>query len=363
MGSTQSKFFQFGGVLNQLNSTTVNLTDTMFHARQILKVYYMSNSGLIIGRTIQGDTLNIERLCVTQALKSYATFAYFGVIGFYEGTIQFSKCNIILNLMSSDTFSCFSTIGAIGTSISVFHSLKISVLTNTGGNYVSALVGKNSATNTIVTNCSVYSSSINAYQYVGGYFGFTQAVTFKFCQIKNANITAKSQVGGVIGYGSGSYIQISNCSVKFVVLKTNTVGSGMLGQIQIGATVHLANDQISSSTINCTVNAGGFIGFAEHSIIIIISEGVVNSLIIAATSSKAGGFIGTFGQTGYGGTLKIVTSMINGVKVISPSYAGIAVGCKYPTYSVSTSVLRGFNYVNNIKISNCQNFANSCAMT
>ncbi|CAL6053062.1 Hypothetical_protein [Hexamita inflata] len=366
IGSTATYFYQFGGVLNQINSTKVILTDVMLNARQIFKVYYITSSGLILGRTnANNNSFVIERMCLSQALKSYTTFTQFGVIGFYEGIIQFSTSNVIMNVISSDTFNQFATLGAtgVGCVYSNFYSLKISVIINgNGGSYIAALVGNNLSPNSSVTNSSIYSTVItNAYQYVGGYFGYCQLIiVIKYSNIINSNLkTNQAFAGGFIGLAY-SNIQISNCTVQNITVGIYFQCGGIIGHLQAGSTMLFSNNVVTTSTISGVTHAGGFIGFADYSSNIVISEGILTSDSVTATSSNAGGFIGTFSQNYYACTLKIVTSRISYVKVTSPSNFGIAVGYKYPAFTVSTSILRGENYVNSVKISNCPNYAASC---
>ncbi|CAL6062215.1 Hypothetical_protein [Hexamita inflata] len=91
-----------------------------------------------------------------------------------------------------------------------------------------------------------------------------------------------------------------------------------------------------------------------------IAEVLVSNSSFSASSSNAGAFLGTFSEIYYGCIMKIVKSSINDVNVTAPQNFGLVIGYQYSSYSVSTSLSQGNNYINNIKQQNCVNFANTC---
>ncbi|CAL6045601.1 Hypothetical_protein [Hexamita inflata] len=208
-------------------------------------------------------------------------------------------------------------------------------------------------------NCSVYSSVIQGGSFTGGYFGNSQQLSIKYSKITESVIRG-SYSAGLVGFAFANVIQIANCTVQNVTIGTNNFCGGLIGQLQAGSIMMFSNNVVTMSRVSCVSHAGGFIGFADESSNIVISEGILTSNNITASNANAGGFIGTFSTVYSGCTLKIVTSRISSVRVFSPNSAGIAVGYRYPAFTVSTSILRGENYVNNIKIANCANYATTC---
>ncbi|CAL6050760.1 Conserved_hypothetical protein [Hexamita inflata] len=335
-------------------------SDVRINIKRARFITFSTSIWLLFGRsTNQNNSLQIQQTCLSLAFKSYTTFNYFGVIGFFEGLLQFQTSNVIINAMSQDTFDRFGTLGA-STSLSYSSSSSVSVIVNgNGGQHISALVGNNLSPNTTVMNCSVYSTFIQGGQFVGGYFGNSQQVSIKYSKITES-VVKGSYSAGLIGYAFANVIQIANCTVQNVTVGTNNYCGGLIGQLQAGSIMMFSNNVVTMSTVSCVSHAGGFIGFADESSNIVISEGILSSNNITASNANAGGFIGTFSTVYSGCTLKIVTSRISSVRVFSPNSAGIAVGYRYPAFTVSTSILRGENYVNNIKIANCANYATTC---
>lgn len=88
--TTSTYFYQFGGLIANMNSTTLNISDIQYDVKQTFMIYYMSYSGLLIGRTNQTkNNVILQRICLSSAIKSFTSVYVFGVIGSFEGTLWY----------------------------------------------------------------------------------------------------------------------------------------------------------------------------------------------------------------------------------------------------------------------------------
>ncbi|CAL6110565.1 Conserved_hypothetical protein [Hexamita inflata] len=363
--TTTSYTYQFGGLIAQLNSTPVAIQDVIHNSNVSYSILYVSNSGLIIGRSgLANNTIIIQRICFQLTLKSNTIFSQFGLIGFFEGTIQFVSSNIQFSIQNINTSTNIASIGQTSTlcPFSIFQNIRIiATITVDTANYLSSLIALNQSPNCTILNTTVQSSNISTTSFAGGLIGWCSSlVTIQYTSVFNSNISViATYAGGFFGLAY-SNIQITNSSVQNTTFNQNSQVGGFIGTLQAGSTLLLSICQIFNITITAKVHVGGLVGFADYSSSIVFSDSLVSNSSIIGTSSNAGGFIGTFSQNYYACTLKIVTSKISSIKVSSPTNFGIAVGYKYPAYSVANSILEGENYVNNVKQFNCVNFATTC---
>ncbi|CAL6086534.1 type_II secretion system protein [Hexamita inflata] len=364
LATTSANYYQFGGLVSNLNSTTLNITDIQYNVKQTYMIFYISNSGLLLGRaSLAGNAVIIQRVCLSHVIKSYTSFNTFGVIGQFEGTLQFQQSNIMISIQSSDIFSYVGMIGS-ATTVCVYtniQNVKSSVSVNeNAGNYVSALIAAHTSSNCTIQNSTVQNSYLSSTQFTGGFIGYCQSlVVIQFSSVVNSVIRSGTYSGGIIGYAY-SNIQISNTTVQNSTMGYNSQASSFIGALQAGSFFAISNDQAINVTVSGNVHIGGIIGYAEYNSFIIISEGSVQNSTFSASSSNAGAYLGTFSSNYQGGTMKIVKSNINKVNVTTPSSFGMIVGYRYPAYSVSTSMPYGDNFVNGVKQPNCVNFASTC---
>ncbi|CAL6045598.1 Conserved_hypothetical protein [Hexamita inflata] len=361
--TTASYTYQFGGFIAQLNNTQIFTSDLMYKSNQTFSILYISNSGLIIGRSNQSNNnIIIKRICFQYTLKANTILAQFGLIGYIEGTIQFISSNIQYSIYNVNTSINTAIIGYTSTlcQFSIFINFRVIItLTSDTAQYLSSLIGQNLSPNCSISNTTIQ-ATISASLYAAGLISSCSSfVTILQTLVFNSYISATSYVGGFFGVAYYN-VQMTNSSVQNSTLKQNQYIGGFIGTMQAGSILLLSICQIFNITVSANVHVGGFIGFADQSSSIVFSDSLICNSSIIGTSSNAGGFIGTFSTIYSGCTLKIVTSKISSVKVMSPTNFGLTVGYKYPSFTVVNSILEGENYLNNVKQFNCANFATTC---
>ncbi|CAL5996092.1 Conserved_hypothetical protein [Hexamita inflata] len=228
-------------------------------------IFYVSNSGLLIGRATQNaNNVIIQRICVSHVAKSYTTFAVFGVIGLFEGTLQFQQSNIMISIQSSDISSYVGAIGSVTTACvyTNIQNVKTSVSINENtGTYVSALIAAHTSLNCTIQNSTVQNSYLSSSQYTGGFIGYCQSsVVIQFSTVVNGVIRSQSCSGGIIGYAF-SNIQISNTTVQNITVGYGSQVSSFIGGLQVGSFLAISNDQAINVTVSGSTHAGGFIGY------------------------------------------------------------------------------------------------------
>ncbi|CAL6099093.1 Conserved_hypothetical protein [Hexamita inflata] len=364
ISTTSTNYFQFGGLVSNQNSTTLRISNIQYDIKQTLMIFYITNSGLLIGNSNStSNNVTIQHICLSHIIKSYTSFNVFGVIGYFEGTIQIQQSNILISIQSADKLSYIGVIGSI-TNACIYTNIQniitsVDVNENTG-RYISALVASHTSLNCTILNSTVQNSHIQSAQYTGGFIGFCNSlVVIQYSTVINSAVKSGLNAGGIIGYAY-SNIQISNTTVQNISVGNGTSFSSFMGGLQIGSVLTISNDQAINVTVSGVTHAGGIIGYAEYNSNIQIAEVLISNSSFSASSSNAGAFLGTFSEIYYGCIMKIVKSSIYNITINSPQNAGLIVGYQYPSYSVSTSLSQGNNYINNIKQQNCVNFANTC---
>ncbi|CAL6029422.1 carboxypeptidase_regulatory-like domain-containing protein [Hexamita inflata] len=363
--TTASYTYQFGGFVAQLNSTQLVTQDLIYTSNQSFSILYVSNSGLIIGRSnYSNNNIILKRICLQNTLKANTIISQFGAMGYVEGTIQFISSNIQFYVQSINTLTNVATIGYISTlcQYSIFINIRVTItLTSDTAQYLSSLIGQNLSPNCSILNTTIQATNISAILYAAGLIGSCSSfVSIQYTLVFNSNISAQtSYVGGFFGVAHYN-VQMTNSSVQNSTLNQNQYIGGFIGTMQAGSILLLSICQIFNITISAKVHVGGFIGFADQSSSIVISDCLISNSSIIGTSSNAGGLIGTFSTIYTSCILKIVTSKISSVKVMSPTNFGLTVGYKYPAFTVVNSILEGENYLNNVKQFNCANFATTC---
>ncbi|CAL6114810.1 Hypothetical_protein [Hexamita inflata] len=169
--------YQFGGLASQLNSTNLKVTDLSFNCKQIYKIYYIQNSGLLVGLTnYSANFVQIQRACISFALKSISIIQNFGLLGNIQVQLQIEQSNIMMNIISADSLTQVGIIGFqyIQFVQNNFYSLKVNLNINQNvGNYVGAIVGYNQYPNCTILNSSVQNTNLNASSHCGGFMGYT----------------------------------------------------------------------------------------------------------------------------------------------------------------------------------------------
>ncbi|CAL5992163.1 Parallel_beta-helix repeat [Hexamita inflata] len=354
--------YQFGGLASQLNSTNLKVTDLSFNCKQIYKIYYIQNSGLLVGRANSSSSnITLQQICLSQVIKSFSAFTSFGVVGYLEGRIQMKQSNIFMNITSSEYISNFGTVGNVP-SICPFTNLQntqISIAINLNkGTYVAAWVGLHTSPNSTILNSTISNTNITTSQFAGGFFAQSVASVISYSSVFNCNITSVNHAAGFIGYISTN-VSIQNSTTENTVVNYNVIGAGgFVGSLYINTVLHLVNDK----TINCSLRGqqyiGGLIGVIDSNNYVQISDCLVSNTTLVSSDTMVGTLVG--GLFSY--YLKIVTSQIRQINISSArsDYAGLAVGYAYFQYLVMQSMPYGDNFINSVRQQNCLNFATSC---
>ncbi|CAL6075283.1 Hypothetical_protein [Hexamita inflata] len=290
-------FCQFGGLVTQLNSSTLNVSDLLYNAKQIYKVYYMYNSGLLLGLANKSaNNVTIQRICFAQVLKSQTQFSQFGLVGVFEGNITFVDSSILFNLMNSDVFSYVGTIGSVST-LCLFtytSNLNVSFVVNDNlGSYVSGLIAFHNSPNCTIMNTTVSNSSVSSTSYSAGFIAYCQSVVvIKFSSVVSSNVTSSTYAAGFIAFAY-SNITIINCSTQSSLVNTAAAhASAVLGQVQGSSLVNLQNSLILNNSVSANSHASGVISFSDQSVVLNFTLNSVQNCTINATTTYAGGFVG-----------------------------------------------------------------------
>ncbi|CAL6075277.1 Hypothetical_protein [Hexamita inflata] len=266
-------FCQFGGLVTQLNSSTLNVSDLLYNAKQLYKVYYMYNSGLLLGLANKSaNNVTIQRICFAQVLKSQTQFSQFGLVGVFEGNITFVDSSILFNLMNSDVFSYVGTIGSVST-LCLFtytSNLNVSFVVNDNlGSYVSGLIAFHNSPNCTIMNTTVSNSSVSSASYSAGFIAYCQSVVvIKFSSVVSSNVTSGTYAAGFIAFAY-SNITIINCSTQSSLVNTAAAhASAVLGQVQGSSLVNLQNSLILNNSISANSHASGVISFSDSSVVL-----------------------------------------------------------------------------------------------
>ncbi|CAL5970339.1 Conserved_hypothetical protein [Hexamita inflata] len=395
LSTTPTLQFQFGGLIMNSNNSNVQLSDLVYDAKQVYGIYYVQTSGLLFGKIMLATSqLSIQRICFSQVIKSFSTFAQFGIIGILEGNTSVSESNILLNILSVDIMSNFGTV-ALASSACIYlnaQNLQISlmIIKNNGVN-ISPFLASYQGINCTIQNSSVENSSLNIEMYSGAFVGYTNSlVILKFCSVNSTNVQSKNNAGGLIGCSlnqtiaqfclvtnsnimSGKHaggiiglgqrnVSIQNSSVEYCNISYGVHVGGVLGFLEESTIFILSNVTVLNISVNALSDCGGLVGNVNRYSNLMISEVIVSNSNISSPGGSVGGFIGCFGRQSEILNMKLVTSKINSITITCTGSCGLFMGLVPggPTYTVSTSMSYGDNYINNNKRQNCANFAATC---
>ncbi|MEG1528572.1 MAG: hypothetical protein RR248_05810 [Clostridia bacterium] len=213
------------------------------------------------------------------------------------------KLNADIDLTSSPQFYGFG-VGEMhpyrGCLFGNFHSITVNI--NRPDAYLVGIINLSSdmTYDVVISNLTVYGSITGGYRVgiVGGNDRYYRSGATSFINVKNyANITAKAQAGGLIGYsntGTSLAIKISNC-VNYGNVKTlGNFAGGFVGDTTTnsGSSITITNSS-NFGSIEGNAYVGGFVGstiagratFAKFT-------NCSNFGIVKAKTEYAGGFIG-----------------------------------------------------------------------
>ncbi|CAL5982555.1 Hypothetical_protein [Hexamita inflata] len=353
-------YYQFGGLVSQMNSTNLQVSDISYDCKQIYKIYYIQQSGLLVGLTNNSiNLIQIQRTCISFAFKSISIIQNFGLFGNLQVQLHIQKSNIMMNIISADSLTYVGIVGYqyIQSVLMYYYSLKVNVNINQNtGSYVGALVGFNQYPNCTILNSSVQNTNMNASSYSGGFMGYSlnSNVFISHCSIFNSSIMAVSSYsGGFIGYAHLN-ITIQNSSVQNSNFSKKSYQAGFVGCLKAGSILLISIGQVFNSNIRGADFSGAFVGCTDSGSYVTISDGLIFNNSIIATTQIAGGFIGATYNT-Y--NVRIVISKLIQTTITTPLYYSMTIG--YVTAStviITTSVSEGDNFINGVKQQNCLNY-------
>lgn len=137
---------------------------------------------------------------------------------------------------------------------------------NGSGRSVGGIVGFNSgytASTGYMEDCKVEATIIGEGDYVGGFHGETERISFNRCELVDSDITGVNYVGGLAGYNN--YYKSDECVFTNVTINGVSHLGSAFGWYYNGV-------QINNSNFNdCTVigtgnNVGGVVGFCDSSL-------------------------------------------------------------------------------------------------
>lgn len=140
--------------------------------------------------------------------------------------------------------------------------------------------------------------NVGLFKYVSG--------TLKNIKLENAVVTGKDNVGGLVGYSTGT-------------LDSNTVNAKVTGNDGIGGLVGYSTGSLIGNSIETTINGvsnvGGIVGTAKNKVNYNITDGIV-----IATGDNLGGIVGN------GDEIKEITNNTSNIKVEGMNNVGGLIG-------------------------------------
>ncbi|CAL6001254.1 Conserved_hypothetical protein [Hexamita inflata] len=261
---TQDLEFQFGGLVNNLDSSKITVKTLISDCYQQIGTDYVQQSGILVGFVTSSSTLTsvqFSEACLQQKLVSVPKeFQLIALICIIDGNSSFKNVNMQFTV-SGAYFKQLSMIGLQ----SVFS--KYSEMINIQSQLQIVL----------------QSSDIGTCQTIGALFGEQNGLN---CSVQNAtvdmNVSAKIEVGGFIGRMISSNLSIINSfSTANISLDSNFAG-GMVGQ-QSSANTFVSNSVVQNSLIKGSYRIAGFIGFCKSDTNInIVSSTITKTKIIGA---------------------------------------------------------------------------------
>ena len=140
--------------------------------------------------------------------------------------------------------------------------------------------------------------NVGLFKYVSG--------TLKNIKLENAVVTGKDNVGGLVGYSTGT-------------LDSNTVNAKVTGNDSIGGLVGYSTGSLIGNSIETTINGvsnvGGIVGTAKNK----VNYNTTNGIVIA-TGDNLGGIVGN------GDEIKEITNNTSNIKVEGMNNVGGLIG-------------------------------------
>ncbi|CAL6009020.1 Conserved_hypothetical protein [Hexamita inflata] len=254
--STISNFFQFGGYVSYLISTTLQTANLIYSGYLYYNTLVVQFSGLLVGYSNSNtNKIIIQNLCFYSYVSDAdCTFYSFGLVGQNNGNISIQQANIVFNVSlyianavgiiaaQSDTSAYSEMINVQAAVVSYF------TLRGESG----ALMGQQKGQSLVVQNCTIKGSSIYAKCYVGSVVGsLYNELLIKNTTAINTNLTSTdNSTGGFIGWSSDCHFTVSNSSIQNVRMATPSRIGMILGRNYGGTTYTLLNSWSVSNYMN-----------------------------------------------------------------------------------------------------------------
>ncbi|CAL5990945.1 Conserved_hypothetical protein [Hexamita inflata] len=278
--TTQDQQIQFGGLVSNLQDSTMNLIKLVSDSYQTVSTEYIQNSGMLIGYTTSElNSIKIDNLCLQQQLQSLASsFSNFGLIGTNSENASITNSVLIFEI----EVLCLKQFGIIGN--------QSTLLTQTSDELMLHVHVTNIQ---IHMNLTAYNDSFSVSAVSGKLVGNLIIENFK---LKNALIRSVYRIGGLVGFSYNSNIKILSVHIfNNSFYAKDTYVSLIVTQL-IQSTV-MANDLfISQNIISSQHMVGGLVAMGSESQIYAVNLILDNSL---HADGMAGGFIGLGNSVNY----------------------------------------------------------------
>ena len=288
---------------------------------------YTSGNINISGRSYVGGlvgTINSSvKNCFAQGVNVTASA---GSAGGFAGTFGSSASYDKISIKGTVNVTGTSCIGGyVGTSRINLSNLNVNVtgtVKATGG-YVGGIVGSIDSSRTISNcNATMNVTESGSSSYVGGIVGYSPNATISQCSYNGTiTVTGSSNVGGIT---SGYAETISNCTTSGTIKASGNVRNigGIIGYLS-GSQITNCNSSMNIISSDYGQYIGGLIGNISNPCA--ISQSYSTGSITAANSSYVGGFIGH--TEGYGSTT--INSCYTTGNVTGSNYVGGFIGYAY----------------------------------
>ncbi|CAL6058909.1 Hypothetical_protein [Hexamita inflata] len=341
--STNSNQFQYGGIITQINASSVIIHNSAVQAHLKQTTNYLNSSGMIVGSS-NFSIISINNLCAfEQTTFSNSVVNLSGLFGAIGGKISFMNVKINYSASGNGLFSNFGIIGVltVDCTVGLFNNLQINYLSTQKSSYsdneinIAALIG-----------------SCNAKQVLLNQSNF------------QSNISAASDVSVVCGYQNSSFsinnIEIINSNVISLSSVSSSIGGGVFGCID-GISIKLNYLQIvinmRSLSINSESYCSGILGYSTNVVNISIYKCYIYNSSVQSTSQNNGqalasGIIASSNQQ----NIKFQQIQIDNISIISKSQNNFGISAGYIALLTSSNV-----YCSQLNITNSLIQSNSCA--
>ncbi|CAL6017396.1 Conserved_hypothetical protein [Hexamita inflata] len=364
-------YFQFGGIVSQLNKSSMFLKGLINNASQIISA--SSNFGLIIGYGSENILVNIQKQCLKQIYNSNENNYIFGLIGYMDGNISIQQCQIQIQVFVKS----ISEFGIIGRQQSIplsdFQEILDIVITvsivSQLGQYAGTLVGFLISKHCVVKEVLILKCILSMYYMNGGLFGYIESANIQITDttIDDSKISCEyNYCAGIIGTSYSDQIVINNftlCNSNVTGVQSEAIG-GLIACVYI-SNISVYDSVIHSSAIQSLQYAGGFFGYSttNGATLNVKTQLLQNSQVLNTNISaqNASGFVAFLSYT----VLTIKSSRVVSVRITGSNFIGILVAYQSTQgyMDISNSMSQGSNYVNNVLQVNCASFVNTWSAT